>query len=322
MIAGSKGETIPLDSIQQSHEEDNLFTVKSQSKPGISYTVDTEAGHCSCPSFPRIKSCKHLFAISFYFTDQPGAPTVQSAQVHWLVEAAPESDNTLNSSPSTADRLQPESISYSVPSQEFSIKFQLLIPKLNTVPPETLAALRESVDHILVSSTTTPAASLPPCQPGIPPNITTATEFRKIIPNKKQKRPSKHIDPYSGGERSGKRAKLDAQKPSQPTPSQAASTRLALQPSSSQSASASATTSTPAVAAEASTSQLTTAKRPRITNPISKPAAAIAPNQPVYFYGHPFPPPLQYYPVYHPYPSPYPPPYPFPHPHMYPPPPS
>ncbi|KAJ7025761.1 hypothetical protein C8F04DRAFT_967326, partial [Mycena alexandri] len=50
-------------------EPGRLFTVKSETTPGLFYTVDLEAYKCQCPSFPAISFCKHICGVENNFPD-------------------------------------------------------------------------------------------------------------------------------------------------------------------------------------------------------------------------------------------------------------
>ncbi|KAJ7748749.1 hypothetical protein DFH07DRAFT_697431, partial [Mycena maculata] len=58
---------ITLDMIEEI-EPERRFVVKSQSTPGLLYTVDLKTYTCTlCPSFPAISFCKHVCAIENHF---------------------------------------------------------------------------------------------------------------------------------------------------------------------------------------------------------------------------------------------------------------
>jgi hypothetical protein len=176
---------IPLDAIKSVNDtqDDTLFHVASQSNLGKSYLVDIQKMICDCPDFPRIRLCKHLCAVKiwypFIFLQDSFIQDLQrSAQISPQSTSLPGelSHRTSISEPSALpnrDRLSPNQNLWAATVKKMGAR----------TPPKRCQPARAAV---LPSSTSQ--------------HIGPINAKRKLL----------FTDAYSGGEQSGKRAKVDA----------------------------------------------------------------------------------------------------------------
>jgi hypothetical protein len=204
------------------------YHVQSQSNPQICYTVDISAYDCSCLSFPIIRFCKHICAVQNHFPDAISIIPVASLSKAMIL-APTLSDNSEGddiNDPATI-KVITESTDSEV-TEDIGSKLQDLANRLRFHPPaklpESLLALNDHLD-VALSVLQEPAVSLLPRPKKIAPNQKSWTETAAVMGVAvKTKRKTTHTDPYSGGERSGKKAKPDARAAlARPAPTLAAS---------------------------------------------------------------------------------------------------
>lgn len=198
------------------------YLVQSQSSDGVSYEVDFGIYNCTCPDFSQISYCKHICAVEQHFDissrddddqvgdqgdinienggDIPhgGESSSSSLATTSTTPTASSSDGQLQSS--TLSRIIQDATSLLALSRSGTIFDDVHLMKLCDVLSELQRNIRG-------------ATILPPSQ-RLPPNKKTKTEtweaYGKKMPAIKTGKKRLHDDPYSGGERSGKLAKLDA----------------------------------------------------------------------------------------------------------------
>ncbi len=156
-----------------------VFHVASQTSLGCIYVVDTQALICDCLDFPRIQFCKHLAAVQTHITQISESGPSQISR-----HRAPELASTLEGLPiSCAPISNPGTQSEHLPKRE------RLSPNRNLWNDTSKNMHHPSKRRRAQDSS----------------NLTT----EHIGPVGKHK--LVFNNPYSGGERPGKRAKLDAQ---------------------------------------------------------------------------------------------------------------
>jgi hypothetical protein len=174
--------------------------------------VEIDPDSCDCPAFPRIEYCKHIAAVELY-----GNGTWPDGEDSNTANTAIPSPSHPTPSTSIPDHLIDPALhepapttsvanSVTTPLIRITTKLQALVvdPSSSRLPPDQLQSLETAVDTL---SQRRPI--LPSAMQGIPPNIKTATETARVLPQIKSKRKSEW-GPYSGNERSGKKAKPDA----------------------------------------------------------------------------------------------------------------
>ncbi|KAJ7580866.1 hypothetical protein C8J56DRAFT_1057841 [Mycena floridula] len=192
------------DIIPGNGDEPTTFAVCSQSRPDVSYLVDINAYDCNCPEFAKIKYCKHMRAVQIKFPESRITYPISAVETH-IMSPSKELESL--------DIVIPE-----LPIQRDSsaIKQQLrnLLLTLDANPsltlPDSLFELSSQVQSVQQDLRD---AGLPP-RKLVAPNQHTVTETAETMGIQvKSKRPRQHLDPYSGNERPGKKAKEDAREP-------------------------------------------------------------------------------------------------------------
>lgn len=221
------------------------FRVASQSKAGTFYDVDLDAYTCTCPSFPLISYCKHLAATERHTTPREDPtrdiPAEEDAAQREMQAArvgveglgiATDTEATTTGAPASSSTIPTQTSSASTAWEQLGTQVQAIFNRPASdynIDPTLLAELKQTVDRIASTSnapaTTSGSSSVLPKPIRIPPNILNKTETQRVLPRAKETKSSKkrHLDPYSGGERAGKRAKEDARRPLEP-PKQPTST--------------------------------------------------------------------------------------------------
>ena len=227
LLARARG--VPRDSIQQF--DSTQFHVASISFPGSYYSIDLNRSTCNCRDFPRSRFCKHLAAVNVHFPHLCKKESSPPIDFGLLGESGmpyrvptPEIHRT----PSPQEGVQKL-------MQDIKLLSKQLNDKIEGLTDESAAAVIQavrSVKHSLaaaIASTQGSRALLD--KEYVPPNQHSWTETaermmwkrapKRRLPDErgltehsigapKGRRQRVYTDPYAGGERSGKRAKLDA----------------------------------------------------------------------------------------------------------------
>ncbi len=215
VILSSVKDILPDSILQFDHIR---FHIASQSHPGEYYAIDLQRSMCKCADFPRVWFCKHIAAIYAHFP-------------HLSPEGIPASLLTEDVTPS----FQPECASSAKDSlenltQDIAALSQTLVSK--SLSSAILEAAHSAKYTLTAAIASTEGLNALPEKDFLVPNQKSWTETaermgvkhgarrRKCLPEErgitaqsisdaKGKRCQVHSDPYAGGERSGKWAKLD-----------------------------------------------------------------------------------------------------------------
>ncbi len=195
------------------------FHVTSQSLPSAYYAIDLHQPTCDCADFPRVQFCKHIAAIYAHFPHlspegisesiiteditpscQPECASSQEDSLQTLTQDIAALSHTLASKSSSSAVLEAARLAkYTLTVAIASIQGSNALLEKDVVAPNqkswTETAKRMGIKH------GTPKRKCLPEERGI-----TA----QSIGTAKGKRRRVHSDPYTWGERSGKRAKPDA----------------------------------------------------------------------------------------------------------------
>lgn len=209
---------IPFDAITDFEDDDEpgQFTVQSQKKPNHVYFIDVDAYTCDCESYPLISYCKHLAAVQLHiyenieikpmgslFTNKNSILTRITTSGH-ETKAAP----TVITTPLPPNPDLPILATIPEKLQRLAVRTQLSPPQDLT---DTLRQLDGLLDRALVECA---QPQVLPRHKKVPSNQHSWPETAKVMGAAvKTKRKSVHTDPYSGKEKSGKRAKSDARAP-------------------------------------------------------------------------------------------------------------
>jgi hypothetical protein len=209
---GAFAKSITIDEIEEVVEGE-IYLVQSRSDQTRKYMVNVDAYTCECAHFPFIAFCHHISAVQTHFTENFNIRPFSSAfpLPTEIANDTPESDEDL-----PADSTEVDSPDATVLAN-ITDKLQRLAIRIRTrlAPPRYLTdALRELdglLDHILGDSA---QPQVLPKQVKVAPNQNSRTETAGVMVAKvKSKRKRQHTDAYSGGERSGKKAREDARVP-------------------------------------------------------------------------------------------------------------
>ena len=192
------------------NDEPGQFTVQSQSNPNITYHVDIEAYTCECASYSLIFYCKHLAAVQLHFYEELNVllmdtlfttasnPLTSSGSSNHIADATLTEPN-----PDLADLAQ-------VPS-----KLQRLAVCTQLSPPQHMSDHLRQLDcllDLLLAGSVQPQVFPKPKK--VTPNQGLWSETAGVMGAKvKTKCKMTHMDPYSRGQGSGKKAKIDARAP-------------------------------------------------------------------------------------------------------------
>lgn len=187
------------------------FFVKSMSVPHKVYKVDVVVYSCSCPDFPSIRFCKHIFAVQRYF---PSSDDETCAELESI----------------TADLDPPTSPAPEVPSPtpSFPLDNQRIIQKLETLAAcmrHTTATglptlndgdvfenfIDEKLDLFQNGSVLVPKPKK------LAPHLNSWPETQAVMMPASKTRKKRVGDAYGGGEHSGKKAKKESQPLPKPT---------------------------------------------------------------------------------------------------------
>lgn len=201
--------SFPIDNITdyEIDDEPGQFSVQSQSNPQITYHVDIEAYTCDCPSYSLIFYCKHLAAVQLHFYEELNLLPITSLFT------------TTSNSPTS---LTPSALTHiTEPNADLAIlagiptKLQTLAVRTRLSPPhhisDPLCQLDGLLDLLLAVSA---QPQVLPKPKKVTPNQHSWLETASVMgANTKTKCKTAHTDPYSGGQGSGKKAKIDARAP-------------------------------------------------------------------------------------------------------------
>jgi hypothetical protein len=223
LLARARGTS--RDSIQQF--DSTRFHVASESRPGAYYEIDLNRSVCNCPNFPRSRFCKHLGAINVHFPHL--CPKENNPPIDLGIGGAsnapqctPSSDVCRSSNPQ--EKLQKLKREIKLLSQE--------LDKIEEIPDESavIEAFRSVKYSLTAAIASTQGSRALPNREVSPPNQNSWTETAermmwKRAPKRRlpgehgltersigapRKRKCLYVDPYAGGERSGRHAKPDA----------------------------------------------------------------------------------------------------------------
>ena len=190
-------------------DDEGQFTVRLQTIPTHMYHVNVEAYTCKCDAYPLISYCKHLAAVQHHFHEDVEIRPIQSlftSSSNFTNEPADAVPLSTLTSPQNLDH----TILASIPN-----KLQQLVVRMRLSPPyflsDSLRQLDDLLDRVLIKCTQPQVLPKHRKQTKLPPNQHSWPETTKIMGAAvKTKQKSMHTDPYSGGERSRKKAKADA----------------------------------------------------------------------------------------------------------------
>ena len=213
-------ENITRDSIQD-FGDSFQFHIASLSRPGEYHVVDLHRPSCDCEDFPRILFCRHIAGVYIHFPhlNPEGKRSTLTYAPERVQQTAPP-----QRVPGGGESLQTLSRDLFTLSQKINSK--------NAVKPGVIEAVRSAKYSLTAAAALMEGDDALPEKDIIAPNQRSWPETAermgaKKIPRRrclpiergltersigvvKGKRKRLHNDPYAGGERSGKRAKSDA----------------------------------------------------------------------------------------------------------------
>lgn len=215
-----RAKSIPLSTI--AHETDEpgsqVFLVQSQSTPNVRYCVDLQAYDCECVSFPAICFCKHICAVQTYFPDDDcklvptsmltiHCPDSFEAEVN-ASDSGDDSEDGGDRSPQKPKQAEPPITLKNIITTLSSLAIRLQANPPSTTP-DSLLKLHDDAKGLLVELDRSDTALLPPMKK-VAPNQHSWSETATVMNVRVKSKRKAHLDPYGGGERPGKKAKLDA----------------------------------------------------------------------------------------------------------------
>lgn len=218
------GLHIPAGSVQQKEDRDlalGQYLVKSESRADTSYLVDIAAYTCTCPDFPSISYCKHIFAVQRYFpssddildTDLDDLDGSLENQVSESPAPKPLVDgSSLSESSSSPSSFSSGSLSSSSGTRDHRFdlvrKMETLSayirhnPSLDPLDVEGLECLIDKNISVFQDG-----SALLPTAKRLPPHLNSWPETRVAMMPPIKSRKKRAGDAYGAGEVSGKKAK-------------------------------------------------------------------------------------------------------------------
>lgn len=210
--------SISEDHIESLDDEDQ-YSVQSQSDSACVYLVDLEAYTCDCLSYPLISYCVHLAAVQLhYYEDFELQPLEKLATLpdHQSQPQIPllSTTHALSEPQDPQKRDRPDMVSIST----ITTKLESLAAHTHLLPPSYSSKTLLALDHILDAALSEVAqVQVLPKQVKIASN--TKSEWQgpngtlgHMGTERKRKALSHHTDPHGRGERSGKKAKAESSK--------------------------------------------------------------------------------------------------------------
>jgi hypothetical protein len=197
----------------QVNEEGN-YCVHSQSDPERWYNVDHHAGYCDCSSYPLISFCKHISAVQSLFPESCKLvlfrPEPEVATAHSILTIEPHGPSPNEIQVETCQPLHndADSIHFTRIGQKLmDISSSARENQLQHLKP-VLLDLEAGLDQLRARN-----AGMLPKQVPVAPNQHSWPETAMVMAAQPKAKRKRHTDPYSGGEKSGKKAKPDARAP-------------------------------------------------------------------------------------------------------------
>ncbi|KAJ7028487.1 hypothetical protein C8F04DRAFT_1290675, partial [Mycena alexandri] len=209
MEVESRSLSIKKESIDKV-EGQAVYRVCSQSDAAQIYLVDIEAYTCDCLSFPLIDFCKHICAVQRLFPE--GCTELPISTLNFSSTSILSTDS--DTEDDEEELKEPTTIAED-PVRDLVNRLQHLAVRTRLSPPSHLSkswnTLQLAVDAVLAETDFTDAEVLPP-RKKIAPNEGAGWQSTQAVMGVpvKGKRQSKHTDPYSGGEQSGRKGTLEA----------------------------------------------------------------------------------------------------------------
>lgn len=190
-------------------DDEGQYTVQSQTTKGRSYSVNIEQYTCDCDSYPLVSYCKHLAAVQIHYTE---GFDIQQIGLQFVSVANKYSSPSAGLSKAPTHAPDPNTTPDDLLLASVTEKLQRLTVRTRLSPPhhisESFRQLNDLLDRVLAECE---QPQVLPKQKKVPPNQRSWPETAKVMGAAvKSKRKNAHPDPYSGGERSAKKAKPDA----------------------------------------------------------------------------------------------------------------
>ena len=217
----ARAKSITLQHISQDAHVAEIFLVQSQSDPCVRYRVDLDAYDCECLAFPVICFCKHVCAVQNHFPEFCKPVPTSALAIHCPDSFEPDGHHSVDSDDTDIELLDEATISSSTDTvviTDMIKKLSNLAIHLQTQPPSPLPQLLHDLHDkldLLTTKLNTPNHASLPIKKKISPNQHSWPETAAVMNVPVKSKRKKHTDPYSGGERPGKKAKRDALTPAQ-----------------------------------------------------------------------------------------------------------
>lgn len=158
--------------------DDLTFRVQSQSDPSQHYTIDVEAYHCDCLSFPLVDFCKHICAVQTHFPELPPSIPLSSLAFTKPTPSGNEPDHSDDDeSDSGLDDDSDEINDLIGQLQHLAVRTRLAPPSYLT---ESLRALQTAVKEVL-NQTDMVDSEILPQRKKIAPNQHSWTETKAVM---------------------------------------------------------------------------------------------------------------------------------------------
>ena len=207
-------KSILADAVEE-EVEGTTFRVPLQTDSTCFYTVDLETYTCDCDGFPVISFCKHLCAVQHLFPETLIIQSLSSIFTTTPLNSCTSASSTRPSTPLYSKNVSTNNktaiLTDVIKKLQHLAVCAHLAPSHHLTP--SLPALQCALDQTL-NKTTSPPAVLPSTKMKIVPNQNSWPKTASVMGvSVKTKQKQLHMDPYSGGEKSGKKAKQDARVP-------------------------------------------------------------------------------------------------------------
>jgi len=194
----------------------NEYYVCSQSNPTQQYRINIDVYTCNCGDFPRISFCKHICVVQYHFPEQVELrPLATIFSISGSASQDPDIPPTIDDRNNDGGNEIPDSAINEAEDNtdmlnDLCKQLQQLAIRTRFSPPPQLTDPLRALHEALQNATPDfeGPANLPIKQ--IPPNQHSWPETAAVMGARIKTKRKIHVDPYSGGERSGKKAMADA----------------------------------------------------------------------------------------------------------------
>lgn len=186
--------------------DDGAYRVRSRQDPQRWYDVNLYSSHCNCPRYPSISFCKHLSAVQTHFPEACHVAQFCAATTPPITGA----DTSMGITPLLEANLNVSRQSLPHDNLHFTRIGRKILDLASQAQRTQLIHLTPALLDLEVGLDQAKAPLLK--RVAVAPNQHSWPETAAVMAARPKTKRKTHTDPYSGGERSGKKAKPDTRR--------------------------------------------------------------------------------------------------------------